>query len=289
MHIQALLVTLKNTLFKPLLEAGKIYVALPPLYRATRAGKPPIYLQDEKALDAFYVSELKNNFSFIRKNKVVNDSTQIKYVGLLRKFSNKLKLLADEYSFNPHILEAAFIQSFNEDGDLEKPESIWNLDKKRIKFNNTNGKLSVNGFFQVFDSNKTLLEEEFISLNSIDLEKFVEEIFPLVELFNEIMELDINIKYKENVFEEGSIFNTFTSMEKRSQNYTILRFKGLGEANASELEPTLNPDTRTLIKLISTDRDDECIKQYMGKESSFKKDLVQEKFKEALDLEGLDI
>ena len=51
-HIRALLLTFFFRQMRPLIEAGKVYVAQPPLY-STTVGKETVYLKDEAARARF--------------------------------------------------------------------------------------------------------------------------------------------------------------------------------------------------------------------------------------------
>lgn len=57
-HIQILLLTFFYRYMRPLIEKGHVYVAVPPLFKVTRAGKNT-YLQSEEELEEYkkkYVS-----------------------------------------------------------------------------------------------------------------------------------------------------------------------------------------------------------------------------------------
>jgi DNA gyrase subunit B len=71
-HIRTLLLTLFYRYFKPIIEAGYLYIAQPPLYR----------IQTGKKIDYAYTEEEKNKImDKLKKEKVVNISTQ-RYKGL---------------------------------------------------------------------------------------------------------------------------------------------------------------------------------------------------------------
>ncbi len=100
---------------------------------------------------------------------------------------------------------------------------------------------------------------------------------------------DINLKKNKKSKKELQSF-----IEKNKQNFSIQRFKGLGEMNPEELwHTTLNPDNRTLLKVQYTNgtkdkskEDQKIIKILMGDEVAPRKDFITSK---ALDVTNLDI
>jgi DNA gyrase subunit B len=80
-HIRTLLLTLFFRYLKPVIEAGYIYIAQPPLYKA-KIGKHDKYLQNDQELLSFIISWAK-------------DEIEIKKDGILLSTSEKIKLLND--------------------------------------------------------------------------------------------------------------------------------------------------------------------------------------------------
>jgi DNA gyrase subunit B len=78
-HIRTLLLTLFFRYLKPVIEAGYIYIAQPPLYKA-KIGKHDQYLQNDQELISFIISWAK-------------DEIEIKIDGILLSISEKINLL----------------------------------------------------------------------------------------------------------------------------------------------------------------------------------------------------
>ena len=282
-HIATLLLTLQHDYFKPLLDHGKVYIAQPPLYRATKVNKDPVYLRDEAALNEFFLRELENNFSFIKDGKKASEKVKTLYISRMREYVKDLEEFANSLGSNPHVVELALLQTFTDD------DNIWNFDNKINLDVDDNNLISINGFIQVIE-NKKIEEEYFIAINKVEFESFFEKCKNLFDKLTSIVNMEIEIFHKDNEYNKSTLFSLFSSMETKSQSFVITRFKGLGEANYQELSwTTLKPETRTIVKVLPTDNADSIIEKLMGKNSEPKKVFITNAFTKKLDIEKLDI
>lgn len=280
-----------NTLFRPLIEQGRFYFALPPLYRVLRNNKAPVYLKDDAALDVFYSDELKSQFKFIdiNSNKEIKESLKIKVIKNLRRYKEAIEVLADKYSIDPHLFELALLESLNLDSD--DISGLWELDYSKIKLEELpNNTISLNGFFQLKDG-KVILEENFLSLNHIDLDTLLDDLEGIHPLYLETISqlAKIDIIYKTNPFIFNSVYKTIFNILEKVNNVQITYLKGLGETDTAELRPTLHKDTRTLIRVMPTELDAEHLTKYMGKKSENKKELVDAGFLNLDNFKKMDI
>jgi len=66
-HIRTLLLTFFFRYMQPLIEAGYVYIAQPPLYRVrSKRGKEETYLYDDAALERFFVDKAKDKYDISR-------------------------------------------------------------------------------------------------------------------------------------------------------------------------------------------------------------------------------
>ncbi len=66
-HIRTLLLTFFFRYMRPLIEAGYVYIAQPPLYRAkAKRGKEDVYLYDDKESDRFFADKDKGRYDISR-------------------------------------------------------------------------------------------------------------------------------------------------------------------------------------------------------------------------------
>lgn len=262
-HIQMLLMTLFGEYFKPLIEAGRIYVGKPPLYRVTRKGKDPIFIATDDDLVEFV---RKERSKFIQIDNMKNTEYAI---ALLDNVVSKINTLADKYDIDPKIIEYLLPQ-------IKKEDEAEDTDELDVEFDFDNNTFSINKF--VIMGNK----EEFLFCNDISvtlLEDLLED--DLLDEYRLLMtEYRIrNTNGKDLLNDLGTVVSVGEHIQNTlNKTFTILRMKGLGESDADDLEvTTINPKTRSITKIyMSDDNIDDVMNAFMGKGVDFRKQFLEE-------------
>lgn len=237
-HIDSLLLYFFALYFPTLVEAGRVYRAVPPLYGAT-VGKQRIYFTNN--LDfTMYVQNIfmKNNELATENGQKLTKNEITELFVTLGKYTDILGKVALDFALNPEVLEFFL---FNIDKDFK---TLKNLAKKEYRFLENNypfelvngcptGSWLVDGKMQILHMNQMLISQ-----------------------CSDILEMIANTKYKYYRL-NGQRVSLYTMMleYKRLEPKDITRYKGLGEMDPEELaESTISPTTnRTLIRYTMED------------------------------------
>jgi len=254
LHIRTLLLKMFLVYYVPLVEAGRIYGAVPPLYH-TIINKKSVYFPSKHDLIKYTQSKFSIENKVFDINKKHLSGTDL--VGILSRNSNyirDLNIVADNYAIDPYLLE--FVLSIR---NLQ-----FNEFKKRIKSNYRFLNVELQNGTPVLDG---LLGEKCptVILN----QNLLDACAPVLHYIDgEHLYYNIN----------GEQTSLYGLMNKFSayQPAKIDRFKGLGEMSPQQLrESTLHPDyNRTLLRYTVNDikreieeiREIECNKNLLFKD-----------------------
>lgn len=230
-HIKALLLRFFILYMPQMIEAGKVYAALPPLY-GIKVGKKYVYLRDR--MD--YIKYIQKDFSKNNKVSTIDgkvlsprELSKILYVNL--DYDVTVRRIADNHAIDPVLLESILILTYNKVSFTKLSSSI----KKQFKFIESISKKNntivieglVNSKYQTVFVNDTLIQES-------------KEILDYIEK-NESLAYRVNGEVK-SIYELMVLFN-------KSAPTSIQRYKGLGEMDGKRLfDSTLDPQNRTLIQ-----------------------------------------
>ena len=123
-HIRTLLLTFFYRHMKPMIEAGRLYIAQPPLYRAKK-GSSIQYLKDENEMDDFLIAEGSKNLTLetpAKDNKVNQISGQdlIDLINLARKTQKLVNALTRRLDNKKVIEQAAVIAALKYENLADK-------------------------------------------------------------------------------------------------------------------------------------------------------------------------
>ena len=230
-HIKALLLRFFILYMPQMIEAGKVYAALPPLY-GIKVGKKYVYLRDRMDYIKYIQKDFsKNNKVSTLDGKVLSprELSKILYVNL--DYDVTVRRIADNHAIDPVLLESILILTYNKVSFAKLSSSI----KKQFKFIESISKKNntivieglVNSKYQTVFVNDTLIQES-------------KEILDYIEK-NESLAYRVNGEVR-SIYELMVLFN-------KSAPTSIQRYKGLGEMDGKRLfDSTLDPQNRTLIQ-----------------------------------------
>ena len=291
-HIRTLLLTFFFRHMRPLVDAGYLYIAQPPLFKI-KLNKSEIYLKDQNHLDDFLIKNgikncsltIGNNETIIEKdlnnfvekciilNKYIRSLTRkiggeeiissLSNLGLLNK-----NIFEDKEKFN---IISNFLNRFNPENKYW--EISLNLSEKSILFENT-----YRGVTEKFELKpEDLSYHEVLEINNLSEHS---------KIFQENIKL---VFESEKLVINSSLHLVDLILEKGRKGAQISRYKGLGEMNPDQLwETTLDPNSRSLVqvKIEQEINAEETFSTLMGEVVEPRRNFIQEN---ALNVSNLDI
>jgi len=293
-HIRTLLLTFFFRQMAELIERGYVFIAQPPLFKVKK-GKKEWYIKDEKTLTREVMRSATEDVEVkIGKDKQLLQPRQLTtFLNNLvdyKTFSEKLEKRLRDRKLVPLLIESG----------LETKSHL--ADKKNLE--RLAGKIMDLGYETeiVFDEEHSLHNlvisggtgngsyRRVVDLGFISLAEFKRA----VTLTHSLAEYDAPPFMLES--KNGSI-TELTSREQLldsilssgKKDFTIQRYKGLGEMNPSQLwETTMNAETRTLLQVRIDDavETDEIFTVLMGDAVEPRRKFIEDN---ALDVRNLDI
>jgi len=302
-HIRTLLLTFFYRQMKEMVEAGYLYIAQPPLYKAKR-GKKSRYLKDEPALEDYLLdlglSECKiwtgdDPIDGARRNALLKNASERQRA--LERFKIRL--------YDERIVDASVTVGAPTEADLEDearllgdvgpriqaeldrthPESrgviLWTVERDRE--NDTNrliAKLRRGG-----QELRTAIDVG--CLRSNDYQR-------MQRCQSELADLGTPPYTLQHAADEAVVLMTSTDLlakilERGSKGVSTQRYKGLGEMNPDQLEETtMNKENRVLLQVRVDDlvEADDVFTTLMGEVVEPRRRFIEEN---ALNVENLDV
>jgi DNA gyrase/topoisomerase IV subunit B len=231
-----------------LIEAGKVYKAVPPLYSIS-SGKKTTYFTDQVDITRYIQKYFSQNHEIKRvgkgESKLNNKELTVLFLTNV-DYVYELERISRTYAMDPQLLEMVLLNYYNN-------KSIASL-KKQIKSNyrfmditKKNGVSVVEG--TIDKSYKLYITDRLISDCSLILD---------------IIKKNESTSYMMDG-KEASLYEIMKEYEKCTPN-GMQRYKGLGEMDVEEIiESTMSPFTnRTLVRYTLEDAKEEieAIRQY---------------------------
>ena len=307
-HIRTLLLCFFYRQMYQLLEAGKIYVAQPPLFRVKHK-KQTHYVQSEEEMKQQLMERgLENAELEFSDGVVTGDQMQRlcntlgnmeEAITALERRGVNLKTHAERMNFETgrlpvfHLVQGNqehWFSSRKEMDEFLKQQEEETGQELTIKSdesengtaeNETASKIQITEFHEVRTINSGLKELDQLGFN-------VQSLMPIER--TGIEEPRFVLRRGENTTNLNDLRSLPTAVRTAGEKgMSVTRFKGLGEMNAEELrETTLDPDNRTLIQVKMTNAADadDMFRILMGDKVEPRRDFIE---KHALEVKNLDV
>lgn len=294
-HIRTLLLTFFFRQMPELIERGHLYIAQPPLYKATR-GKSSIYLKDERALEDYLIGEGIENAALQLETGVAFQGDQLRSLidesRLVRQVLNSLHTRYDRKiveqaaiagALRPDVAEdpqqgpakAAYIAQ-RLDAISDELERGWTGEAREggYVFSRT-----VRGVTQTATLDQALIASQ-------EAKKLDERANTLQDVYAAPAKL---VRKNDEMQIDGPLTLFQAVLAAGRKGLQLQRYKGLGEMTAQQLwETTLDRDVRSLLQVKvkdTTDADDLFVK-LMGDVVEPRREFIQEN---ALSVANLDV
>jgi DNA gyrase subunit B len=293
-HIRTLLLTFFFRHMPELIHSGYLYIAQPPLYRAS-VGKTKEWLYSEEGLNKFYLRKAFQHVSVYSNDESINLTGVdiLDFLEPLKGLNEALKTLAKEAKIPRELGEFLLMkdESFYRKGfsTLEDAQrvSTWFVEmgyRVRTDLNPEKNEYDIDVDLKA----GTLKLNTHLFENPMLHRCFIA--YPQVKHFVENQTYTI-IKNQREIGKDLTWAELVEQLEKipARSGVTIQRYKGLGEMSAEQLwETTMDPATRTMLRVTVEDaaKADSIFSVLMGEEVPPRKAFIQA---HALSVKNLDI
>ena len=290
-HIRTLLLTFFYRQMRPLVDAGRLYIAQPPLYRVKR-GRGEQYLKDEAALEQYFQGQAGRVTVRNVRGEALPEDQVVALGHALRTWRNRLRRLERRYP--PALLEAWFRVT---GGAVTTAEGVgpdvWMKDLRRI-LAETDAELRVDG--HRLDGDAVVVR---LVRHGDAMELVLSNPLPRVDdaalraawdALQVAGPLPLTLSVGNTVREAGSWLQAVEQLMVLSQQgWDVQRYKGLGEMNPDQLwETTMNAENRVLQQVTVGEgtEADQMFTTLMGDAVEPRRDFIQQ---HALSVRNLDV
>jgi len=263
-HIRTLLLTFFYRQMPELIDAGHLFIAQPPLYKASR-GKSHVYLKDERALEEYLVDSTLDGAIFRTSEGVERGGADLR--ALIEEARNVRNALAQLHSrYDRRIVEqmaiAGVLHPISEDDEAKANEAAAYVARRLDAISDElergwEGKVSEGGFVfsRMIRGVKQAATIDAGLLASTEARKLDAAARSLQEAYAKPGVLarkgdDFTVNGPSDLFDAVSAIG--------KKGVSLQRYKGLGEMNPDQLwETTLDRDVRSLLR-VKNDQNDEA-------------------------------
>ena len=295
-HIRTLILTFFFRHMKPLIEAGYLYIAQPPLYRAKK-GSSEVYLKDDTALDDYLIQSGLKEAKLITGEGLEMAGPDLEDAAKISLNASRNIETLDNLIGSKGVIEQAAIAGLLNSEHLSNKDAAEYLAKRMDSVSTEYEKGwtgSVNDYGILVSRVLRGVKEETIINNDIisrvEAQNLDNMAAKLQELFgngsNQVL-FKNTAGLTEVIIGPISLRDAVFKIGKKGAQ--VSRYKGLGEMNPEQLwETTLDPDARVLLQVQVEQEEDaqEAFSSLMGEAVEERRAFIQEN---ALKVSNLDI
>ena len=313
-HIRTLLLTFFFRQMKPLIEAGYVYIAKPPLFKVSK-GKQISYIDTEDQLNRFLINLALDDLVVTKPDGTVLDKETVR--GLISMYDRAAHLSAglrrngidpDEYFAAikengdcpvSHItireLDGTNSASFVYSGEEQIALISSSEERLRAALPPLTGKESESDLEQREASVKSRID----LVNIFEIEEIAEFISTLKssgltpkQIFSSsglLFRASVGNSEPTDITSLAGLFSFVRNSGKSGGGFSVQRYKGLGEMKSNQLwETTMDPATRSMIKVTVEDamKADQIFNLLMGDVVEPRREYIE---KHAANVKDLDV
>lgn len=233
-HIKKLLLSFFLLYLRPLIEDGRVYAAVPPLYGIPVGKGKYQYFTDKIDYINYVLKQFNKTYSVsdVAGRKMSADKvTEIIFRNM--DYVYELESLASNHALNPYLLEKSLMEY--------KDKNMFNHLKKEYRFLN---KTTINGVDVIQGLVENKINTVFMNDKLLTESKNVLRYIEVINLDHQYVQLN------------GQLVTIYTLMKEfnKFEPPSINRYKGLGEMDGKQLfDSTVDPEKRTLIRYTIND------------------------------------
>lgn len=302
-HIRTLLLTLLYRQMRPLIEAGHVYIAQPPLYKIKR-GKREEYIESEEEMSALILDMGTEGVKFnkIKSNKNYN-SGQFKDIlntlvdlerilGILNRKGVDFERYINNYNESTKKMPKYIMKVDGENHYLTSDDELAKLINSAEDANYT----------EIFEHDDLELIQDRLAKHDLSCLDYTKPII------SKPIEVNVGNKKASTVKKDAPVLKPLFSIENDNDKHEfyslqevleyvrtqankgiyIQRYKGLGEMNPQQLwDTTMDPQRRTILKVSLEDavEVDKTFTMLMGDEVAPRREFIEAYAHEVKDLD----
>ena len=283
-HIRTLLLTFFYRQMPEVIERGYLYIAQPPLYKATKS-RQSRYLKDDAELEAYLMDEGVDGASLdLSSGERLVGADLLALVQAARAAKANVERLASRAP--AFAIEQAALAGLLQDGGGDLGKAAARLDLYAEEGDGAwIGEVAATGGFAFSRMRRGVSERivlDDLLLNAADARRLSDRAAAMAETFDGAA----TFTRKDRTATVRGPLDLFNAvMEAGRRGLSVQRYKGLGEMNPDQLwETTLDADARTLlqVKVTHADAADDMFTRLMGDLVEPRREFIQEN---ALDAE----